>query len=130
MKIRFAVVDDAAFLRELVKNIVTSAGGTCVGEAANGDEAVALVESTLPDLVFLDMVMPLRNGIETAKIIKELHPEIKIIGCSTIDQEALVQKAYDSGFDDYITKPFSKEQILESIKKVLPHLGESTHGRT
>ncbi|WP_413943758.1 response regulator [Bdellovibrio sp. HCB-162] len=130
MKIRFAVVDDAAFLRELVKNIVTSAGGTCVGEAANGDEAVALVESTLPDVVFLDMVMPLRNGIETAKVIKELHPEIKIIGCSTIDQEALVQKAYDSGFDDYITKPFSKEQVLESIKKVLPQLGESTHGRT
>nr|WP_295905153.1 response regulator [uncultured Bdellovibrio sp.] len=130
MKIRFAVVDDAAFLRELVKNIVTSSGGTCVGEAANGDEAVALVESTLPDLVFLDMVMPLRNGIETAKVIKELHPEIKIIGCSTIDQEALVQKAYDSGFDDYITKPFSKEQVLESIKKVLPQLGESTHGRT
>lgn len=101
-----------------------------MGEAANGDEAVALVESTLPDLVFLDMVMPLRNGIETAKVIKELHPEIKIIGCSTIDQEALVQKAYDSGFDDYITKPFSKEQVLESIKKVLPQLGESTHGRT
>lgn len=130
MKIRFAVVDDAAFLRELVKNIVTSAGGTCVGEAGNGDEAIALVQSTVPDLVFLDMVMPLRNGIETAKAIKELYPDIKIIGCSTIDQEALVQKAYDAGFDAYITKPFSKDQILESISKVLPHLGESTHGRT
>lgn len=130
MNIRFAVVDDAAFLRELVKNIVTSAGGTCVGEAGNGDEAIALVQSTLPDLVFLDMVMPLRNGIETAKVLKELHPEVKIIGCSTIDQEALVQKAYEAGFDDYITKPFSKDQILNAISKVLPHLGESTHGRT
>lgn len=130
MKIRFAVVDDAAFLRELVKNIITAAGGTCVGEAANGDEAVELVQNTLPDLVVLDMVMPLRNGIETAKILKELHPEIKIIGCSTIDQEALVQKAYEAGFDAYLTKPFSKEQILNEIKKVLPHLGESTHGRT
>lgn len=130
MKIRFAVVDDAAFLRELVKNIVTSAGGTCVGEAGNGDEAIALVQSTVPDLIFLDMVMPLRNGIETAKAIKELYPDIKIIGCSTIDQEALVQKAYDAGFDAYVTKPFSKDQILDSISKVLPHLGESTHGRT
>ncbi|WP_374076728.1 response regulator [Bdellovibrio bacteriovorus] len=130
MKIRFAVVDDAAFLRELVKNIVTSAGGTCVGEASNGDEAIALIQSTVPDLVFLDMVMPLRNGIETARAIKELYPDIKIIGCSTIDQEALVQKAYDAGFDAYVTKPFSKDQILDSISKVLPHLGESTHGRT
>ncbi|WP_413569194.1 response regulator [Bdellovibrio sp. HCB117] len=130
MKIRFAVIDDAAFLRELVKNIVTSAGGVCVGEAANGDEAVTLVESTLPELVFLDMVMPLRNGIETAKVLKELHPEIKIIGCSTIDQEAYVQKAYEAGFDAYVTKPFSKEQILEAISKVLPQQGESTHGRT
>ncbi|WII73898.1 response regulator [Bdellovibrio sp. 22V] len=130
MKIRFAVIDDAAFLRELIKNIVTSVGGTCVGEAANGDEAIALVESTLPELVFLDMVMPLRNGIETAKVLKELHPDIKIIGCSTIDQDMLVQKAYEAGFDDYVTKPFSKEQILNSISKVLPHLGESSHGRT
>lgn len=130
MKIRFAVIDDAAFLRELIKNIVTSEGGLCVGEAANGDEAVELVSATLPDLVFLDMVMPLRNGIETAKILKELHPGIKIIGCSTIDQEALVQKAFEAGFDAYLPKPFSKEQLLKEITKVLPHLGESTHGRT
>ncbi|UXR65645.1 response regulator [Bdellovibrio bacteriovorus] len=130
MKIRFAVVDDAAFLRELIKNIVVSEGGICVGEASNGDEAVALVQSTLPDLVFLDMVMPLRNGIETAKILKELHPSIKIIGCSTIDQEELVQKAFEAGFDSYLVKPFSKDQILQEISKVLPHLGESTHGRT
>ena len=129
MKIRFAVVDDAAFLRELIKNIVVSDGGVCVGEAANGDEAVELVQTTLPDLVFLDMVMPLRNGIETAKVLKELHPSIKIIGCSTIDQEDLVQKAYEAGFDSYLVKPFSKDQILKEISKVLPHLGESTHGR-
>lgn len=130
MNIRFAVIDDAAFLRELVKNIVTSVGGTCVGEAANGDEGISLVQATLPELVFLDMVMPLRNGIETAKALKELYPEIKIIGCSTIDQDALVQKALESGFDDYVTKPFNKEQIINAIFKVLPHLGESTHGRT
>lgn len=130
MKIRFAVVDDAAFLRELLKNIITSAGGICVGEAENGDEAITLVESTLPDLVMLDMVMPLRNGIDTAKALKELHPEIKIIGCSTVDQEALVQKAREAGFDAYIVKPFTKEQVISAIYQVLPHLGESTHGRT
>lgn len=130
MKIRFAVIDDAAFLRELIKNIITGEGGICVGEAANGDEGIALVQDTLPEVVFLDMVMPLRNGVETAKSIKALHPEIKIIGCSTIDQEALVQKAYAAGFDAYVTKPFTKEQLLNSITQVLSQPGESTHGRT
>lgn len=126
MKIRFAVVDDAAFLREILKNIVTSAGGICVGEAANGDEAIPLIKGTLPDIVFLDMVMPGRNGIETAKALKEVFPHIKIIGCSTIDDVALVQQAMDAGFDDYITKPFTREHILDAIAKLLPHLGEST----
>lgn len=130
MKIRFAVVDDAAFLRELIKNIVSSAGGICVGEAENGDEAVKLVQATLPDLVFLDMVMPQRNGIETAKILKELAPDTKIIGCSTIDNDAMIEKAKEAGFDEYLTKPFTKDQILKTISKVLPQQGESTHGRT
>ncbi|MDG0814837.1 response regulator [Bdellovibrio svalbardensis] len=130
MKIRFAVVDDAAFLRELIKNIVTSAGGMCVGEAENGEEAVKLIQSTLPDLVFMDMVMPEKNGIEAAKAIKEFAPETKIIGCSTIDNEDLIEKAKEAGFDAYLTKPFTKDQILKAIDKVLPHQGETTHGRT
>lgn len=129
MKIRFIVVDDAAFLREIIRSIVVSAGGTCVGEAANGDEAISLAQATLPDVAFLDIVMPGRNGIETAAVLKEIHPEIKIIGCSTIDQEALVQKAREAGFDSYILKPFTKDQIINAISEVLPHLRESARGR-
>ncbi len=130
MKIRFAVVDDAAFLRELIKNIVTSAGGVCVGEAENGDEAVELTQATLPDLVFMDMVMPGKNGIETARAIKEFAPDIKIVGCSTIDNEDLIERAKDAGFDEYLTKPFTKDQILKIIEKVLPQQGDAAHGRT
>ena len=130
MKIRFVVVDDAAFLRELIKNIVITDGGLCVGEASNGEEAIAVVDATLPDVVFLDMVMPLKNGIDTATHLKQFHPEIKIIGCSTVDQEALVRKAYAAGFDAYITKPFTKEDITNALTNVFPHLGEFPHGRT
>lgn len=130
MKIRFAVVDDAAFLRELIKNIVISAGGMCVGEAENGSDAVKLIQATLPDLVFMDMVMPLKNGIETAQAVKEFAPDIKIIGCSTIDDEMLIEKAMQAGFDAYLTKPFTKDQILKAIAKVLPQQGETAHGRT
>lgn len=130
MKIRFIVVDDAAFLREILKNIVTSEGGICVGEATNGADAIPLVQATLPDVVFLDMVMPVKNGVDTAKALKEIFPNIKIIGCSTIDDSTLVKQALDIGFDEYITKPFTRDQILQAISKILPHLGESTHGST
>ncbi|WP_413559301.1 response regulator [Bdellovibrio sp. HCB209] len=130
MKIRFAVIDDAAFLRELIKNIMSDAGHTCVGEAENGNDGIRLVGTVLPDLVFLDMVMPNRNGLETARAIKENHPEVKIIGCSTIDDKAMIDKATQAGFDGYVTKPFTKEQLFTAISKVLPQLGESTHGRT
>lgn len=130
MKYRFLVVDDAGFMREIIKNILVDAGGICVGEASNGDEAIAIAQATLPDLVVLDMVMPMRNGIQTAQVIKELHPEMKIIGCSTIDEEVLIQKACSVGFDAYVTKPFSKEEIIENVIKVFPHLGDSLNGRT
>ena len=130
MKIRFVVVDDAAFLRELVKNIIVDIGGLCVGEAADGDEAIMVAQSTLPDLIIMDMVMPQKNGIEAAKVIKTAHPDIKIVGCSTIDQEALINQAMAAGFDAYVTKPFTKEQLIKSISKVFPNLGESAHGRT
>ncbi|MNJ93530.1 Chemotaxis protein CheY [compost metagenome] len=130
MKIRFVVIDDAAFLRELIKNIMSATGASCVGEAADGDEGVHLVQSVLPDLVFLDMVMPKKNGIETARMIKEVHPDVKIVGCSTIDNDDLIQNAMDAGFDIYIAKPFTKEQLIKAVRKVLPQLEETSHGRT
>lgn len=130
MKIRFIIADDAAFLREILKNVLTSSGAICVGEAANGDEAIELVKTFLPDLVFLDMVMPVRNGIETAKAIKEKFPSVKIIGCSTVDEVQVITKAYEAGFDEYITKPFTKEQILDAVEKMIPSLGERTYGST
>lgn len=130
MRVRFVIADDAPFLRELIRNILSAEGGICVGEATNGDEAIRLVQETLPDLVFLDMVMPLRNGLEAARAIKELHPEVKIIGCSTLDTKDLIQQAMDAGFDSYLTKPFTREQIIDAIIKLLPQQGESSHGRT
>jgi two-component system chemotaxis response regulator CheY len=130
MKLRFAVVDDAPFLREILKNLAISLGGVCVGEADNGNEAVTLVTNTLPDLVFLDMVMPEKNGIEAAREIKEFFPSTKIIGCSTVDDNHLIQTAYAAGFDAYVTKPFTKDEILNTIKKLFPHLEDSADGRT
>lgn len=75
MKIRYVVIDDA-FIRELIKNIMSSQGAVCAGEAADGIAGVELVQDTLPDLAFVDMVMPRMNGIETAKSLKEVFQHL------------------------------------------------------
>lgn len=130
MRARFVVADDAPFLRELIRNILSAEGCICVGEAANGDEAIRLVQEALPDLIFLDMVMPVRNGLEAARAIKELHPEVKIMGVSTLDTPDLIKQAMNAGFDDYLVKPFTREQIIDQVTKLLMQQGESSHGRT
>ncbi|MNL41770.1 Chemotaxis protein CheY [compost metagenome] len=105
-----------------------SEGHICVGEADDGESGLDVIQATVPDLVFLDLVMPKRNGIDTARIIKELHSEIKIIGCSTMDQEALLPDPKAAGFDAFISKPFTKEEFIKTIKDLFAHLEETHHG--
>lgn len=119
MNFRFAIVDDAAFIRELIKSVLTAQGAICVGEADDGASGVKLVSQTLPDLVFLDMVMPKKNGIEAALEMREIWPNIKIIGCSTVDNDALVAKARGAGIERYVTKPFTKDQLLGVVKELM-----------
>lgn len=119
MNIRFAVVDDAAFLRELIKNVLQSEGALCVAESADGQNVLDLVQKTLPDLVVLDMVLPHSNGIEIAKNLKNEIPHVKILGCSTLDSEDILMKAKEAGIDGYLVKPFSKSQLIEEIKKLI-----------
>lgn len=117
MKFRFIVIDDAVFIREILKNISESVGGSCVGEAENGREALELVRKTLPDLIFLDLVMPLKNGFEIIDEIKEIWPDAKIVVCSTLDQTDLMKKINDKGVTAYFNKPFSKTDIEDFLKK-------------
>lgn len=119
MKLRFAVADDAAFLREIIKNILTAEGHQFVGSADNGDEAILLVDRTLPDVIVLDVVMPIKNGFQAAQVIKEFHPQVKIIGCSTLEDTASMQKAKEHGFDYYIKKPFSKDDLIKALNEVM-----------
>lgn len=126
MKFRFGIADDATFIREIIKNIGESLGGVCVGEAENGRDAVQLVKNTLPDLLFLDLVMPLRNGLEIIDEIKEIWPDIKIVICSTLDQQDMMKKVEDKGIHHYLTKPFSKEEIESVIDRLVLARKEST----
>ena len=116
---RVLVVDDAAFMRMMLKDILTKAGYDVVGEAANGKEAVDKYKELSPDLVTLDITMPEMDGIQALKAIKVINDNAKIIMCSAMGQQAMVIEAIQSGAKDFIVKPFQADRVLESIRKVL-----------
>jgi two-component system chemotaxis response regulator CheY len=116
MGIKLVIVDDAPFIREVLKHIFSSTEIEVVGEAQDGDEAVTVVRQTEPDVVLMDIVMPRKSGIEAAsEIVKEL-PRVKVIACSTIDQNSMVLRALDAGCCNYITKPFKAEDVLKAVR--------------
>lgn len=119
MAIKVLVVDDAPFIREVVNQILTSAGMTVVGEASDGDDAVSLANALQPDIILMDLVMPTKSGIEATKEILKANPSQKIIACSTLDQETLVMRAIDAGCIHYITKPFKKDTLLKVIETAI-----------
>lgn len=125
MSYNVLIVDDAAFIREALIQICHEAGHLVVGEASNGVEAVEKSISTQPNLIIMDMVMPLKNGVEATIEILEKFPSMKIIACSTVDQEFLMQKALKAGCLSYISKPFKKQQILDAISFVKPGAAEA-----
>ncbi|MBN1195600.1 MAG: response regulator [Methanomicrobiaceae archaeon] len=116
---RIMIVDDTMFMRTLLKNILFSGGHDIVGEAENGEEAIALYAKLKPDLVTMDVVMPKLNGIEALKSIKGTNPEAKVIMCTAVGQEQMVKLAIKTGAKGYIVKPFQAPKVLEEVKNVL-----------
>ena len=116
---RILIVDDAAFMRMMIKDILTKNGYTIVGEAENGQKAVEKYNETKPDLVMMDITMPEMDGIQALKKIKATDPNAAIIMCSAMGQQAMVIEAIQSGAKDFIVKPFQAERVLEAVKKVV-----------
>lgn len=113
------VVDDAAFMRMMLKDILTKGGYDVVGEAADGNEAVAKYNELKPDLVTLDITMPNKDGLQALKEIRANDPNATCIMCSAMGQQAMVIEAIQSGAKDFIVKPFQAERVLEAVKKVI-----------
>jgi two-component system chemotaxis response regulator CheY len=105
------VVDDAAFMRMMLKDILQKNGHTVIGEAANGSEAIARYKELGPDLVTMDITMPVMEGIE--------DPKAKIVMCSAMGQQAMVVQAIQAGAKDFIVKPFQPDRVLESIERAI-----------
>ena len=115
---RILIVDDAMFMRMILKNILTKNGYEVCGEAANGQEAIDKYIELRPDLVLLDITMPKMDGITALKKIKMIEPKAKIIMCSAMGQQAMVIDAIQGGAIDFIVKPFQEDRVLESLHKL------------
>ncbi|WP_036224417.1 chemotaxis protein CheY [Mesoaciditoga lauensis] len=112
------VVDDAAFMRMLLKDIITKAGYEVVGEASNGAEAVEKYKELKPDIVTMDITMPEMNGIEATKEIMKIDPNANIIMCSAMGQQMMVVEAIQAGAKDFIVKPFQQGRVVEALSKI------------
>lgn len=119
MSKRILIVDDAAFMRMLLKDIVSKAGYEIVGEAANGIEAIEKYKELSPDVVTMDITMPEMTGIEAAKEIMKVDPNAKIIMCSAMGQQMMVVEAIQAGAKDFIVKPFQQGRVVEALSKVV-----------
>ena len=116
---RVLVVDDAIFMRNIIKDIFASGGFEVVGEAANGLEAVERFKELRPDLTTMDLVMPFKNGIEATRDILKCDAKALVVMCSALGQEAMVMEAIEAGAVDFIVKPPRAEDVLAVVKKVL-----------
>jgi len=113
------IVDDAAFMRMMIKENLKKVGFSDFIEAGNGEEAVTLFEDMRPDLTLLDITMPVKDGLTALQEIRDKDPDARIVMCSAMGQESMVIEAVKLGALDFIVKPFKPERLLQTVKNVL-----------
>lgn len=113
------VCDDAAFMRMMIKDILIKNGYNVTSEAENGRKAIDKYREFSPDLVLMDITMPEMDGIETLKEIMRIDANAKVIMCSAMGQQAMIDESVQFGAKGFITKPFCPEDVLEAVKKVI-----------
>ena len=119
MSKRILIVDDAAFMRMMIKDILEKNGYEVIGEAENGNVAVEKYKELNPDLVTMDITMPEKDGITALKEIKEIDADSVVIMCSAMGQQAMVIDAIQAGAKDFIVKPFQADRVIEAVSKAL-----------
>lgn len=113
------IVDDATFMRMVLKDILEKNGYEVIGEANNGVMAIELYKNNKPDIVTMDITMPEMDGIEAVKEIIKIDSDAKIVMCSAMGQQSMIMDAIRAGAKDFIVKPFQADRVIEAIKKVI-----------
>jgi len=117
--VKVLIVDDAKFMRGLIRKSLEEAGFEVVGEAENGDQAIELLKSTDPDVVTLDIVMPDKNGLEVLREMLKIKPNLNVIIVSAMGQTDIIAEALRIGAKDYVIKPFQPQVVVDVIRRVL-----------
>jgi len=115
---RLLVVDDALFMRKLICGVAAEAGWEVVGEAGNGAEAVSLYQEHHPDLVTMDLVMPVMGGLDALRRIRALDPEARVVVVTALDQKQALMDSIRDGAVDFIVKPFERQRVLTLLAKL------------
>lgn len=123
---RILIVDDTDFDRNLLKNVLVSAGYEIAAIAAGGEEGVRLYREMVPDLAILDLIMPDMNGIETLRRIKADYPDAKVILCTSVGEDGMVDLARRLGAWGYVVKPYQAAHILRAVEKIAGPPGQSS----
>lgn len=114
---RILIVDDAAFMRMMIREILSKNGYEVIGEAADGIQAVQKYKESKPDLVTMDITMPEMDGIQALREIRQFDSSATVIMCSAMGQQAMVIDAIQAGARDFIVKPFQADRVIEAIRK-------------
>ncbi len=120
MVYRVLIIDDAGFIREIISTVAKNYGCDMVIEATTGLEAIPLARKMKPHLIFLDLVMPKKNGFETAQEILDQNPLAKIVAMSTLDENHLKDQIIDLGCKEFMEKPFTKEKLIGILNRYRP----------
>ena len=116
-KPKILIVDDSQYMREYLMEILKTESFQCA-EASDGDEMFRMVEKFHPDIVFLDLIMPIMDGISATSILQKKYPYIKVIACSSQDNNMTRLQAFEKGADEFVAKPLDGERVIQAIKKV------------
>lgn len=115
---RVLIVDDAKFMRITLSNLLSNNGFTVVGMAENGQDALEQYKKLDPDIVTLDITMPVMDGLEALKKMMEYDPDAKVVMCSAMGQQKLVVEAIELGAKDFIVKPFDEQRVIDTLKNL------------
>lgn len=115
---RVMIVDDAEFMRMIIRDILLMHGHEVVAEIGDGEEAIQTYLEIKPDIVLMDIIMPDMDGKEALKRLLIMDPEAKVVMCSSLGQQALITESMKIGAMGFIVKPFEPDGMLDVIKKI------------
>lgn len=116
---KILIVDDAAFMRKVIRDTLTKSGYTDLYEAVDGADAVEKYAEINPDLVLMDITMPNMDGLEALKAIRSKDSNANVVMCSAMGQEAMVMEAVQAGIKDFIVKPFKSDRLLKAVTSIV-----------